>query len=142
MQSVASRISVTCPNLTFHPLHNKVTTQPRRVAREVKSSYRIVDSKGLEGSGPTGYARCECCLKSTFTCSYKKCFLFAECRPGFFKAAASGDKCEPCPANSEQLDSGALVCPCTDGFYRAPTDPPTGPCSGNECHRSPMRTVQ
>uniref|UniRef100_A0AAQ4QQ11 receptor protein-tyrosine kinase n=1 Tax=Gasterosteus aculeatus aculeatus TaxID=481459 RepID=A0AAQ4QQ11_GASAC len=53
-----------------------------------------------------------------------------ECRPGFFKAAASGDKCEPCPANSEQLDSGALVCPCTDGFYRAPTDPPTGPCSG------------
>uniref|UniRef100_A0A3B4TEQ0 receptor protein-tyrosine kinase n=1 Tax=Seriola dumerili TaxID=41447 RepID=A0A3B4TEQ0_SERDU len=53
-----------------------------------------------------------------------------ECQPGFFKAAASGEKCEPCPANTKRQDSGALVCPCMDGFYRAPTDPPTGPCSG------------
>uniref|UniRef100_A0A8C3A5J7 receptor protein-tyrosine kinase n=1 Tax=Cyclopterus lumpus TaxID=8103 RepID=A0A8C3A5J7_CYCLU len=53
-----------------------------------------------------------------------------ECQPGFFKAAASGDKCELCPANTQRLDSGALFCPCLDGFYRAPTDPPSGPCSG------------
>ncbi|XP_049920990.1 ephrin type-A receptor 2 isoform X2 [Epinephelus moara] len=53
-----------------------------------------------------------------------------ECQPGFFKAAASSDKCEQCPANTQRLDSGALLCPCVDGFYRAPTDPPTGPCSG------------
>ncbi|KAM8864782.1 ephrin type-A receptor 2 isoform 2-T2 [Spinachia spinachia] len=53
-----------------------------------------------------------------------------ECQSGFFKATASGDKCEPCPANTERLDSGALFCPCTHGFYRAPTDPPSGPCSG------------
>uniref|UniRef100_A0A7N8Y6U9 receptor protein-tyrosine kinase n=1 Tax=Mastacembelus armatus TaxID=205130 RepID=A0A7N8Y6U9_9TELE len=53
-----------------------------------------------------------------------------ECQPGFFKAAASSDKCEPCPANTQRLDSGALFCPCVDGFFRAPDDPPTGPCSG------------
>ncbi|XP_034732432.1 ephrin type-A receptor 2 isoform X2 [Etheostoma cragini] len=53
-----------------------------------------------------------------------------ECQPGFFKAVASGDKCEPCPANTQRLGSGALFCPCMDGFYRAPTDPSTGPCSG------------
>nr|XP_020468278.1 ephrin type-A receptor 2 isoform X1 [Monopterus albus] len=53
-----------------------------------------------------------------------------ECQPGFFKAAASGDKCEPCPANTQKLDSGALFCPCMEGFYRAPNDPPAGPCSG------------
>ncbi|XP_037628893.1 ephrin type-A receptor 2 isoform X1 [Sebastes umbrosus] len=53
-----------------------------------------------------------------------------ECQPGFFKAAASGYKCETCPANTQKLDSGALLCPCMDGFYRAPTDPPAGPCSG------------
>uniref|UniRef100_A0A4W6BS94 receptor protein-tyrosine kinase n=1 Tax=Lates calcarifer TaxID=8187 RepID=A0A4W6BS94_LATCA len=53
-----------------------------------------------------------------------------ECQPGFFKAAASSDKCEPCPANTQGPDSGALFCPCMDGFYRAPNDPPTGPCSG------------
>uniref|UniRef100_A0A3Q3MVI1 receptor protein-tyrosine kinase n=1 Tax=Labrus bergylta TaxID=56723 RepID=A0A3Q3MVI1_9LABR len=53
-----------------------------------------------------------------------------ECKPGFFKAEAATDKCEPCPANTQRLDSGASSCPCMDGFYRAPTDPPTGPCSG------------
>ncbi|XP_036960736.1 ephrin type-A receptor 2 isoform X1 [Acanthopagrus latus] len=53
-----------------------------------------------------------------------------ECKTGFFKAEASGDKCTPCPANTQELDSGAVVCPCMDGFYRALNDPPTGPCSG------------
>ncbi|XP_034552329.1 ephrin type-A receptor 2 isoform X1 [Notolabrus celidotus] len=53
-----------------------------------------------------------------------------ECKPGFFKAEASSEKCEPCPANTQRLDSGASSCPCMDGFYRAPTDPPTGSCSG------------
>ncbi|XP_053704767.1 ephrin type-A receptor 2 isoform X2 [Synchiropus splendidus] len=53
-----------------------------------------------------------------------------ECTAGFFKAEASGEKCEPCPANTQRLEAGAVVCPCMDGFYRAPTDPPTGPCSG------------
>ncbi|XP_067447690.1 ephrin type-A receptor 2 isoform X2 [Thunnus thynnus] len=53
-----------------------------------------------------------------------------ECKPGFFKAAASSDKCEPCPENTQRQGSGALFCPCMDGFYRAPTDPSTGPCSG------------
>uniref|UniRef100_A0A7N6F981 receptor protein-tyrosine kinase n=1 Tax=Anabas testudineus TaxID=64144 RepID=A0A7N6F981_ANATE len=42
-----------------------------------------------------------------------------ECQQGFFKAAASGDKCEPCPANTQSLKSGALSCPCMDGFYRS-----------------------
>ncbi|XP_060931283.1 ephrin type-A receptor 2 isoform X2 [Limanda limanda] len=53
-----------------------------------------------------------------------------ECQPGFFKTDALSDKCEQCPTNTQRLDSGALFCPCKDGFYRAPTDPPTGPCSG------------
>ncbi|XP_054633894.1 ephrin type-A receptor 2 [Dunckerocampus dactyliophorus] len=53
-----------------------------------------------------------------------------ECQPGFFKAEASGDKCQPCPDNTQRLGSGALFCPCKNGFYRAPSDPSTGPCSG------------
>ncbi|CAJ1055387.1 ephrin type-A receptor 2 isoform X2 [Xyrichtys novacula] len=53
-----------------------------------------------------------------------------ECKPGFFKAEASSDKCEPCPANTQRVDSGASSCPCMDGFYRALSDPLTGPCSG------------
>uniref|UniRef100_A0A3Q4I2I6 receptor protein-tyrosine kinase n=1 Tax=Neolamprologus brichardi TaxID=32507 RepID=A0A3Q4I2I6_NEOBR len=53
-----------------------------------------------------------------------------ECRPGSFKAEASSDACEPCPANTDTLQHGAVLCPCKDGFFRAPTDPSTGPCSG------------
>uniref|UniRef100_A0A672GVB7 receptor protein-tyrosine kinase n=1 Tax=Salarias fasciatus TaxID=181472 RepID=A0A672GVB7_SALFA len=53
-----------------------------------------------------------------------------ECQPGFFKAASSDGKCEPCPANTQGLEAGAAFCPCMDGFYQAPTDPITGPCSG------------
>uniref|UniRef100_A0A3Q3CYD0 receptor protein-tyrosine kinase n=1 Tax=Haplochromis burtoni TaxID=8153 RepID=A0A3Q3CYD0_HAPBU len=53
-----------------------------------------------------------------------------ECRPGSFKAEASSDACEPCPANTDTLEHGAVLCPCKDGFFRAPTDPTTGPCSG------------
>uniref|UniRef100_A0A669BBU7 receptor protein-tyrosine kinase n=1 Tax=Oreochromis niloticus TaxID=8128 RepID=A0A669BBU7_ORENI len=53
-----------------------------------------------------------------------------ECRPGSFKAEASSDACEPCPANTDTLEHGAVLCACKDGFFRAPTDPSTGPCSG------------
>uniref|UniRef100_A0A3B3WRF9 receptor protein-tyrosine kinase n=3 Tax=Poecilia TaxID=8080 RepID=A0A3B3WRF9_9TELE len=53
-----------------------------------------------------------------------------ECQPGFFKAEASRDKCEPCPANTKSHNSRSLFCVCMDGFYRALTDPVTGPCSG------------
>lgn len=70
-------------------------------------------------------------LPFTFSC---KCLVvFAECQPGFFKDAASDDKCQPCPANTEKQSAGAQFCPCIDGFYRAATDAPSGPCSGNQC---------
>uniref|UniRef100_A0A8C7U4D9 receptor protein-tyrosine kinase n=1 Tax=Oncorhynchus mykiss TaxID=8022 RepID=A0A8C7U4D9_ONCMY len=53
-----------------------------------------------------------------------------ECQPGFFKAFVPSDTCKLCPANTQLLGSGALLCPCAEGFYRAPDDPATGPCSG------------
>lgn len=55
---------------------------------------------------------------------------FAECPPGSFKDAALDNKCKPCPANTQRQAAGALFCPCMDGFYRAASDPPSGPCSG------------
>uniref|UniRef100_A0A8C7ILK6 receptor protein-tyrosine kinase n=1 Tax=Oncorhynchus kisutch TaxID=8019 RepID=A0A8C7ILK6_ONCKI len=53
-----------------------------------------------------------------------------ECQPGFFKAFVPSDTCKLCPANTQLLGSGALLCPCAEGFYRAPDDPSIGPCSG------------
>ncbi|CAB1329762.1 unnamed protein product [Coregonus sp. 'balchen'] len=57
-------------------------------------------------------------------------YCAAECQPGFFKAFVSSDACKLCPANTQLLASGALLCPCAEGFYRAHDDPATGPCSG------------
>ena len=56
--------------------------------------------------------------------------VFAECQPGYFKAAVPSEKCELCPANTQGTGYGDAACPCTPGFYRAEDDPPTGPCSG------------
>ncbi|KAL6482952.1 hypothetical protein MHYP_G00078240 [Metynnis hypsauchen] len=53
-----------------------------------------------------------------------------ECKPGFFKASVSNEACEHCPKNTEPSSSGALSCPCLQGFYRAPNDPLTAACSG------------
>uniref|UniRef100_A0A8C4GMD6 receptor protein-tyrosine kinase n=1 Tax=Dicentrarchus labrax TaxID=13489 RepID=A0A8C4GMD6_DICLA len=90
------------------------------ISEELPRIYCTVDGEWVV---PVG--QCQC--KSGYEEVKDAC---QECQAGFFKAAASGDKCEPCPANTQKLNSGALVCPCMDGFYRAPTDPPTGPCSG------------
>ncbi|XP_068997131.1 ephrin type-A receptor 2 isoform X1 [Embiotoca jacksoni] len=79
----------------------------------------------LEGDWAVQVGQCQC--KPGYEEAEDSC---QECQLGFFKAAVSGGKCEPCPANTQRLDSGALFCPCMDGFYRAPNDPPTGPCSG------------
>ncbi|XP_012681497.2 ephrin type-A receptor 2 [Clupea harengus] len=52
------------------------------------------------------------------------------CQPGFFKADVSSEACQQCPANTQPSEAGALICPCQDGYYRAPTDLPSAGCSG------------
>uniref|UniRef100_A0AAY4B6R1 receptor protein-tyrosine kinase n=1 Tax=Denticeps clupeoides TaxID=299321 RepID=A0AAY4B6R1_9TELE len=53
-----------------------------------------------------------------------------ECSSGSFKSAVSSGRCEACPENTEPSSPGALICPCKEGFYRAPTDPSSTACSG------------
>ncbi|KAM3872513.1 ephrin type-A receptor 2 [Diretmus argenteus] len=90
------------------------------VSEEVPRIYCTVDGEWVV---PVGQCQCKAGYEeANDTCQ--------ECQPGFFKASASGEMCKPCPAHTQRLGSGALVCPCVDGFYRAPGDPPTGPCSG------------
>lgn len=56
--------------------------------------------------------------------------LLTECKPSFFKASVSNEACKPCPKNTHPSSPGALSCPCLEGFYRAPEDPLTVACSG------------
>ncbi|XP_064353226.1 ephrin type-A receptor 2 [Dromaius novaehollandiae] len=51
------------------------------------------------------------------------------CPPGSFKAEASAGDCLPCPAHTLPAAAGSGACPCEDGYYRAPGDPPGDPCT-------------
>lgn len=43
---------------------------------------------------------------------------------------AGNAPCSPCPARSHALAPAAPVCPCLEGFFRASSDPPEAPCTG------------
>lgn len=129
-------ISVSCPNLTFSldTITCPLSLADLHVRWKVHSNTDL--SESLEWSGGTGSAlyHIGCLPGVTIVLVHLLMQMYcvsAECQPGFFRAATSGDKCEPCPTNTQSLDSGALFCPCVHGFYRAPNDPLTGPCSGN-----------
>ena len=53
------------------------------------------------------------------------------CDPGMYLAA--NDTCLPCLANSNSTQSGASVCPCFEGYYRAIGDPPEMGCTRKSC---------
>uniref|UniRef100_A0AAR2LA40 receptor protein-tyrosine kinase n=1 Tax=Pygocentrus nattereri TaxID=42514 RepID=A0AAR2LA40_PYGNA len=52
------------------------------------------------------------------------------CQAGYYKSSVSSEPCQICPENTQHSGHGALVCPCLEGFYRAPNDPSSAPCSG------------
>ncbi|NXY90351.1 EPHA2 protein, partial [Alcedo cyanopectus] len=51
------------------------------------------------------------------------------CPPGSFKAGVSPNECQPCPSNTIPSPAASASCPCQDGFFRAPDDPPGDPCT-------------
>uniref|UniRef100_A0A8C1ZJE3 receptor protein-tyrosine kinase n=1 Tax=Cyprinus carpio TaxID=7962 RepID=A0A8C1ZJE3_CYPCA len=51
------------------------------------------------------------------------------CEPGYYKSTDSNQPCEVCPENTKRSGRGALQCPCMEGFFRAPTEPNSAPCS-------------
>uniref|UniRef100_A0A8C2INM6 receptor protein-tyrosine kinase n=1 Tax=Cyprinus carpio TaxID=7962 RepID=A0A8C2INM6_CYPCA len=51
------------------------------------------------------------------------------CEPGYYKSTDSSQPCEVCPENTKRSGRGALLCPCMEGFFRAPTEPNSAPCS-------------
>uniref|UniRef100_A0A8B9N9T6 receptor protein-tyrosine kinase n=1 Tax=Accipiter nisus TaxID=211598 RepID=A0A8B9N9T6_9AVES len=59
------------------------------------------------------------------------------CRAGYEKvgescqgsATVSLSGCQPCPPHTLPSPAAAAACPCQDGFFRAPADPPADPCT-------------
>ena len=58
------------------------------------------------------------------------CYIFLPlegCDPGMYLGL--NDTCLPCPANSNSTQSGASVCPCFEGYYRAVGERPEMACT-------------
>ena len=45
--------------------------------------------------------------------------LFTACVAGTYLSMTYGE-CHNCPKNSVGVESGLAVCPCVEGYYRAP----------------------
>ena len=56
-------------------------------------------------------------------------FVFAACRPGFYKAFAGNTKCSKCPPHSLTYMEATSVCQCEKGYFRAEKDPPSMACT-------------
>uniref|UniRef100_A0A6G1RGC9 receptor protein-tyrosine kinase n=1 Tax=Hypotaenidia okinawae TaxID=2861861 RepID=A0A6G1RGC9_9GRUI len=68
----------------------------------------------------------ECLCRAGYERAGEKC---QACPPGSFKATVSPDGCQPCPPHTLPSPAAATTCPCQDGFFRAPEDPPEDPCT-------------
>ncbi|XP_075801212.1 ephrin type-A receptor 2 isoform X2 [Microtus pennsylvanicus] len=51
------------------------------------------------------------------------------CSPGFFKSEASESPCLECPEHTLPSAEGATSCQCEEGYFRAPEDPLSVPCT-------------
>ncbi|XP_036203086.1 ephrin type-A receptor 2 isoform X2 [Myotis myotis] len=52
------------------------------------------------------------------------------CSSGFFKSEASESACLECPAHTLPSSEGATFCECEEGYFRAPQDSLSMPCTG------------
>lgn len=53
----------------------------------------------------------------------------AACGRGFYKSSSQDLQCSRCPAHSFNDREGSWRCDCEDGYYRAPSDPPSVACT-------------
>ncbi|XP_075764554.1 ephrin type-B receptor 4 [Pelodiscus sinensis] len=51
------------------------------------------------------------------------------CAPMYFKATQGEGSCQLCPSQSHTLASGATICSCLSGYFRASSDSPDSPCT-------------
>ncbi|XP_030078105.1 ephrin type-A receptor 2 [Microcaecilia unicolor] len=51
------------------------------------------------------------------------------CPAGFFKSDISGSSCSECPLHTRPSSKGSALCPCEEGYFRAPEDPASFPCT-------------
>lgn len=51
------------------------------------------------------------------------------CPPETFKAEVGAERCRPCPPHSSAPQVGGSACSCHSGYYRAPGEGPTAPCT-------------
>ncbi|XP_051781617.1 ephrin type-A receptor 7 isoform X1 [Erpetoichthys calabaricus] len=89
---------------------------------EAENSPRMHCSAEGEWLVPIG----KCICKAGF---HQKGDACEPCGRGFYKSSSQDLQCSRCPAHSFTDKEGSSLCDCEDGYYRAPSDPPSVACT-------------
>lgn len=98
-----------------------------------------IQGKCVENADPSGTPRLHCSSKGEWLVPVDHCICkvgyeekkgtCTACHLGYYKDSIETEKCKMCPANSLSVNEGSTFCPCNDGFYRAPFDQLSLPCT-------------
>ncbi|XP_026275487.2 ephrin type-A receptor 4-A isoform X4 [Frankliniella occidentalis] len=127
---------ITCPETTVNFARFPTTPTGREVTVIEQATGKCVDNAEevetptylCKGDGkwylPTGGCKC----KAGFEADVEKqsCNV---CAPGKYKHGTGDDRCQLCPEHSKAPDYGFSECRCNGGYYRAPSDPKSMPCT-------------
>uniref|UniRef100_A0A8C2QPX0 Ephrin type-A receptor 2 n=1 Tax=Capra hircus TaxID=9925 RepID=A0A8C2QPX0_CAPHI len=78
---------------------------------------------------PIGQCLCQAGYEKVEDACQGPSLVLGACSPGFFKPEASESPCLECPAHTLPSSEGATTCECEDGYFRAPQDPLSLPCT-------------
>ncbi|XP_071440458.1 ephrin type-A receptor 4-A isoform X1 [Hetaerina americana] len=131
---------ITCPEVTVNFTRFPTTPTGREVTIIEQASGECVENAERDGDGGAPTYLCKgdgkwylltggCRCKPGFEADVDKqsCNI---CPPGKYKNnPGSDDRCLPCPDKSKAPDFGYSECRCDVGYYRAPTDPKSMPCT-------------
>uniref|UniRef100_T1IPM1 Uncharacterized protein n=1 Tax=Strigamia maritima TaxID=126957 RepID=T1IPM1_STRMM len=127
---------ITCPNVTTSfayfpetPTGREVTSIEQAKGQCVTNAAQAETPKFLckgDGSWYLLSGGCKCMAGYEANIERQSCEV---CPLGKFKYTVGDEKCQPCPDHSNAPYSGSVECRCEEGYYRAPKDPRSMPCT-------------
>ncbi|XP_076330171.1 ephrin type-A receptor 4-like isoform X2 [Tachypleus tridentatus] len=123
-----------CPNITVNLAYfldrptGREVTEIIKVDGQCVANAEVVDSPKLlcKGDGkwtlPSGGCKC----KAGYESMDQSC---QACPPESYKSSLSDERCVKCPLHSTAIHEGSMECSCDDGYYRAPAESVSVPCS-------------
>ncbi|XP_074074445.1 ephrin type-A receptor 2 [Macrotis lagotis] len=126
-----------CPEMHQNLAHFPETIASSDSANLAKVAGTCVDHASVSPGGEEPMMHCnvdgewlvpigQCMCEAGYEKEEESC---RACLPGSFKSDASDSSCSPCPLNTVPSPEAATICECEEGFFRAPEDPSSMPCT-------------